>query len=109
MFIHSSQRITAFVTKSIDAGQEANTVLWTPLTDAKIVIFDVIVSTSSATTVTVFYDTDDVTHRIFKGYFQANQGVVMGFSGNFTLPKNSVIKITNTEAISSITILGMEI
>ena len=93
--------------KAADVGAATVTV-WTPASGKRIILTDIVVSTSSATTVTVFWDTDDTDHRILKAYFAANQGAIPTTSGLIILPRNAAIQVTNGNPTVSITFVGVE-
>ena len=93
--------------RAADVGAETVTV-WTPTEGKRIILTDIVVSTSSATTVTVFWDTDDTDHRILKAYFAANQGAIPTTSGLIILPRNAAIQVTNGNPTVSITFVGVE-
>ena len=94
--------------KAIDAGAVTGSSVWTPPSGKRVVLTDIIVSTSSATTVTLFWDIDDTDHRIFKGYFAANQGAVPTIGGLVILPRDAVIKVTNVNPTASVSFIGVE-
>ena len=94
--------------KAIDAGAVTGADIWDPTDGKRIILTDLVVSTSSATTVTIFWDVDDIDHRILKAYFAANQGAIPTTSGLVLLPRNAVIKVTNVNPTVSITCIGVE-
>src|SRR3990167_150971 len=89
-------------------GGGARETVGSPATGKRIILTDLIVSTSSASTVTVFWDTDDTDHRILKAYFAANQGAIPTTSGLIILPRNAAIQVTNGNPTVSITFVGVE-
>ena len=93
--------------RAADVGAETVTV-WTPAVGKRIILTDIVVSTSSATTSTIFWDTDDTDHRILKAYFAANQGAIPTTSGLIILPRNAAIQVTNLNPTVSITFVGVE-
>ena len=100
--------INRVMRKTIDAAGVTASDVWTPATGKRIEIHDIFISCSSATTVTLFFDTDDVTNRVFKGYFGANQGVIISVTGTIFSSINSVLKITNVNPTISVTVVGLE-
>ena len=94
--------------KANDFGAVTGSALWTPATGKRIILTDLIVSTSSATTITVFWDDDTTDNRILKAYFAANQGAIPTTSGLMILQRNAVIKVTNVNPTVSITLVGVE-
>ena len=108
MYIHP-QTGANWEINSIDAGVVTDTALWTPDTGKKIIITDIVISVSSATTVTLYFDSDTIGNRVFKGYFAANQGVHIAFSGLVISSINGILKITNTAATASIEVTGVEV
>ena len=94
--------------KAGDFGSVTGSDIWDPASGKRIILTDMVVSTSSATVVTVFWDTDDTDHRLMKAYFAANQGAIPTISGLIVLPKDAVIKVTNSNPTVSITCIGVE-
>src|SRR3990167_1418702 len=94
--------------KAGDFGAVTGSDIWDPADGRRIIVTDLVVSVSSATTVTVFWDIDDTDHRILKAYFAANQGAIPTISGLMVLPRNAAIQVTNGNPTVSITFVGVE-
>ena len=99
---------TGSVHKSAEVGAETVT-LWDPTTGSKFVVTDMIVSVSSAATVTIFDGTDTTANRLAKASLAANGG----FIHNFKIPFRSstvdnLLKVTSTAATCYITVIGYE-
>lgn len=108
MFIDQRGRIK-IIKKSVDIGTVTGEEIWTPVSRNRIYITDILISCSAATTVTIFFEADELVSRIFKGYFVTNQGAIINFTSYAEGAAGQSIKITNTGSLTSVSIFGTEV
>lgn len=110
LLVNSLPDTKTFITKSYDWSSAVNNVsIWTPASDKKFVILDIILSCSTGCTVTLFDQTNNLTNRILKGYFITNGGLVCNYQKRRTsLANNNILKMTTSGTGGSITISGYE-
>jgi hypothetical protein len=108
--VNNYSDIQNLVYKSYDwTGAVNGASIWTPASDKKFVILDIIISCSVGCTVTLFDQTDNLTNRILKGYFITNGGLVCNYQkGRLSLTNNNILKITTSGSGGSLTISGYE-
>ena len=99
------------VTRSLDwSGVITVSELWKPSGGKRIHLEGWNVNTSAACTVTMFYgSTNDLGHRIFKGFYAADSGQGHLYTGKpLILPCDTEIRITTSATGGAITIYGYE-
>jgi len=84
-------------------------ILWIPASDKRVRITDILCSGSDASLVTLYFDANNISNRVFKASLVAGGGFITNFSKPFIGPTNGSLFVTTTPSSTGfITVNGYE-
>ncbi len=89
-------------------GAVTGDAVWTPASGKRILLTDVIFTTSAAATVTLFVGSDAAGNRIIDGDFAANSGVAHPFRDPVEFDPDAILKVTTTAGNIKLVVFGYE-